>query len=81
MMDSGVVGREGLRVATIGPFRRASRPLDSGQLRSSEASLDGEPPGSSRRRQVLSDDPGHAVARRRDLPPMLLGFDHQERPR
>ena len=41
MMDSGVVVQKELRAVIIGPFRRSSRPFDSGHIRSPEASLDG----------------------------------------
>src|SRR4051794_5290473 len=79
-MDCGVVVRVGLRIATIDPTRRASLPPDPHHRLAPEAWTDGEHPGPLRRRQVLPDDPGDALARRRDLPPLLLGFDHQEWP-
>src|SRR5437667_7101250 len=79
-MDSGVVVHEGAGIVTIGPAGRPSRRPDLLLHPASEALTDGEHPGPLRRRQVLPDDPGYAMARRRDLPPLLLGFDHQERP-
>src|SRR3954462_7958035 len=79
MMDSGGGARRGLQVVTIVPIRRAPERLDSFLRPASGALIDGEHPGPLRRRQVLPDDPGDALARRRDLPSMLLGFDHQER--
>src|SRR5438270_2671047 len=80
-MDSGVVIYEGPGIVTIGRIRRAGRWPDRLLHPAPEALFDGEHPGPLRRRQVLSDDPGHAVARRRDLPPLLLSCGHQERPR
>src|SRR4051812_27768227 len=80
-MDSGVVVREGPGIVTIGPTRRASRRPDLPPHPAPEALTDGEHPGPLRRRQVLSDGPGHAVARRGDMPPLLLGCGHQERSR
>src|SRR5436309_204811 len=47
MMDSGVVVREGSRIVTIGPIRRAPRRLHLHPHPASEASTDGEHPASS----------------------------------
>src|SRR4051812_2661537 len=79
MMGSGVVVRRGPRSGTIGSVNRGGRRLDLLSNFESEASADGEHPGSCRRRQVLSDRPRDAMARRRDLSPLLLGVGHQER--
>jgi integrase len=78
MMDSGVVVRRGLRVVTFGLIRRAPHRLDLLLRPAPEALTDGEYPGPLRRPQVLPDDPGDALARRRDLSSLLLGFGHQE---
>src|SRR5262249_33989790 len=80
-MDSGVVIYEGLGIVTIGPARWACRWPDRLLHPSPEALIDGENPGPLRRRQVLSDGPGPAVARRRALPALLLPCSHQERSR
>src|SRR3954453_5360959 len=80
MMDSRVVVHEGPRIVTISLARRSSRRPDLPPHPASEAWTDGEHPRPLRRRQMLPDDPGDAVARRRDLPSLLLGLGHQERP-
>src|SRR4051794_383759 len=78
-MDSGVVTHKGSGIVTIAPARRADEKPGFPLHPASEALTDGEHPGPLRRRQVLPDGPGHALARRRVLPSLLLDVGHQGR--